>query len=489
MNKYIASVVTIFFLIGTTACDDFFDVNESPNNPLVAPPEVLLPSGLAGTAFAYANELNRFTTVVVQHLAGAGGSPAAYDVYNIDGSDFNNQWEFEIYGGALVNYRKCIEAAEETQSNAYIGISKIMQAYTFAITTDFWGDIPYSEALQGDIGVIQPNLDTQEDIYLGNEGAGVQSLFDLVKEGLQALENPGEPLPGVDDLAYGGDIELWQRAGYTLLLKLAMQLSEVDPQRAQQEIQNVVNLGEVYMNDNSHDLNITFGGNVGSQSPVHTYTNVSLFQNELILSERYLDFLEDRNDPRLPIFFTSPTGEYVTLDNGATTTLPPPDSFSQFNNYVTGQNGEGPVRILTHFQTKFILAEAALIYGITEAGTPQELYQQGIRASMALAGVAEADIDAYFTANPTVVTLAGTAEEQREQIITQKYIAFTGYGYEPYNDWRRTGYPVLSVSQNAVGVDGTIPLRVVYTSQSIANNANIPPQPPQPNVPVWWDVE
>lgn len=490
MKKIIVSIVLIVPLLWSSGCEEYLDVNETPNNPLAVPPEVLLPSVLAGAAFANANELNRFTTTVVQYNFGAGGSPSDYDVYNIDGTDFNNQWEFEIYGGALINARKCIEAAQEVNGNAYIGINKIVQAYVFGLTTDFWGAVPYSEALQGDSSIIQPELDPQEFIYLGGEVAGrsVQSLFDLTREGLEFLNMENGPVvPGADDIIYGGNIDLWKRAGNSLLLKFAMQLSEAAPERAQQEIQAVVSQGEVYIVANEQDMDVNFGGSVGSQSPIHTYTNVSLFADEMLLSSRFQERLEALNDPRLPIFYTQTDSAFVSFENGFPGSLPNPSTYSQFNSYVTGPNGEGPVRLLTNFQTKFILAEAALRFGITNVGTAQELYQAGIRASMQLAGLTTEQIDTYFAGNPAVVTLTGSADEQLEQIITQKYIAFTGYGYEPWNDYRRTGYPVLPVSLNAQGIDGTIPVRVLYTAETITNNANVPNPPPNSNEPVWWD--
>jgi hypothetical protein len=76
-----------------------------------------------------------------------------------------------------------------------------------------------------------------------------------------------------------------------------------------------------------------------------------------------------------------------------------------------------------------------------------------------------------------------------EQIITQKYIAFTGNGLELWNDYRRTGYPKLLESQNAAGVDATRPVRAVYITQEIERNPNFPNPAPQSNVKVWWDID
>ncbi len=476
--------VTLALSVSMASCSDFLDVNETPNNPLAVPPATLLPTGLTGSAFANANELNRFASTIMSVTAGALGSPAAYDIYNTDGADFGNQWRFEIYGGALVNYDQLIESAERINSPAYIGIAKIMKAYTFSLATDVWGDVPYSEALQGEANT-QPRLDAQRDIYLGNEAEGIQSLFDLVREGLADLEKASATKPGSDDLVYGGNIDYWKRAGNTMLLKFAIQISRVEPSTAREVINTVIQ-GDNYIEANEQNLEVRFGGQVGSQSPIHTYTNVSAFRTDMLISTRFVNLLTSLKDPRLPLFVTKPTGEYVTIDNGFRGTAPAAADRSMFNTYVTGANGTGPVRLLTNWQRAFILAEAAIRLGTT--GDAQALYEEGIRASMQSAGVSTADINAYLASNPTVATLAGTDEEKIAQIITQKYISMVGNGVEQWNDWRRTGYPALAPHQNAVGIDGTRPVRAQYINQEVARNPNFLGNI-FPNVRVWWDVD
>ncbi|MBN8826726.1 MULTISPECIES: SusD/RagB family nutrient-binding outer membrane lipoprotein [unclassified Spirosoma] len=474
------------FLLGMGACSKYLDVNVTPNNPTSVTPAVLLPGAQAGTAFANANELNRFAEVLVQHLAGASNSPSTYDVYQTNGADFGNQWTGEIYGGALVNYQKLIELGDATGSKSYSGIAKILKAYTFSIATDVWGDVPYSQALQGE-KFLNPRLDKQEDIYKGNSSQGIQSLFDLVREGIKDLDSPSALKPGTDDVIYGGNLTKWKQAGNTLLLKFATTISRKEPALATSVINEVLT-GNNYITSNANDMNFTFGASVGSQDPRYTYSFISSFQNDIILSTRYLNLLNSLNDPRLPIFFTKPSTNYVTIDNGFRGTLPTPvANWSRYNKYVTGNSGEGPVRLVTNFQRAFILAEAALRLGTP--GDPQALYTEGIKASMTLAGLTADQITAYLTANPTVATLSGTNEEKIAQIITQKYIAWTGNGLEAWNDYRRTGYPVLQQSQNAAGIDGTRPVRAVYINNELQQNPNFPNPAPQSNVRVWWDVD
>jgi hypothetical protein len=483
IKKSILVGVALAFSASLTSCGDYLDINVNPNNPTAVPPSTLLPTGLAGSAFANANELNRFSSTIMSVTAGAQNSPFAYDRYNTNGDDFGNQWRFEIYGGALINYKKLIEAADAINSPAYSGIAKIMQAYTFSIATDVWGDVPYSEALQGD-AITQPRLDPQRDIYLGNSQEGIQSLFDLVREGLADLDKASASKPGNDDLVYGGNIDNWKRAGNTLLLKLAMQISLVEPGVAKSVIDQVIQDNN-YIVNNNQNLAVRFGGQIGSQSPIFTYTYVSSFRTDLIISTRFVNLLQRTEDPRLPKFVTKPTGEYVTIDNGFAGTVPPLANRSLFSTYVTGVDGTGPVRLITNWQRAFILAEAAIRLGT--AGDAQALYEEGIRASMTAAGVTEAEITAFFAANPDVATLSGSDEQKIEQIITQKYISMIGNGIEQWNDWRRTGYPTLAPHQNAVGIDGTRPVRAQYISQEVARNPNFPNNI-FPNVRVWWDV-
>lgn len=464
-------------------CSSYLDqsINVTPNNPTAVPSSVLLPTVELGAAFANANELNRFTSTIMQQMAGAANSPATYDVYQTNGGDFGNQWRFELYGGALVNAQKIIDIATAANAPAYTGIAKIMKAYTFSMATDIWGDVPYSQALQGET-FPQPRVDSQENIYKGNSAQGIQSLFDLVREGLADLDKTSSTRPTTDDVVYKGDLAKWRRAGNTLLLKLANTISVKDPTLAKQVIDQVITANN-FIQSNADDLNVSFGASVGSRDPRYEYTNVSLFKDDLILSTRYLNLLQGLNDPRLPIFFTKPATNYVTWDNGQAGTRPTPTSnWSRYNAYVVGSNGEGPVRLLTNFQRAFILAESALVLGT--AGNPQTLYAEGIRASMTLAGVSSAQIESYITAN----ALTGTTEARRQQIITQKYIAFTGNGIELWNDWRRTGYPSQQPAQNAAGIDGTRPVRAVYVTFENERNPNFPNPAPQSNVKVWWNA-
>ena len=424
----------------------------------------------------------------MDYTYGAAGGPAAWDIYNTDGANFGNQWRFEIYGGAIVTFKDLIKAADEVGSTSYRGIAKIMRAYTFAIATDTWGDVPYSEAGLGE-EFLQARLDSQEDIYKGNAGAGIQSLFDMMTEiGIADLNTASTVNPGSDDVVYGGNLDNWKRAGYTLMLKLAMQMSDREPALAASIINEVATANQ-YISANTQNLSVKFGGSTGSQSPIHTWTNVSLFLSDMNVSTGYVNLLSGKNDPRLDTVVTRPNGVFTTYENGFIGTLVATDKRSRWNTAITGVGGVGPVRLLTNAQRAFIMAEAAIaIPGVNFPKTAQEYYEEGIRSSMLEFGVPVATIDTYFNDNDAEVTLSGTTEEQIAQIITQKYIAGTGNGLEAWNDYRRTGYPAFDEHLNAVGIDGKRPRRAQYINEEVQRNPNFA-NVVLPNVNVWWDVD
>lgn len=496
-------------------CSDFLDINDSPNSPVDVPLTAQLGAALGGTAFANSNELNRFGAVVSDYLYGAGGSPRSYDTYVITGADFGNQWTGEIWAGPLMQYEKIILKAEAQENWNYAGVAKIMQAYLWSLTTDVWGDIPYSEAMQGESGITRPKVDTQESIYKGT--GGKPGLFDLIRAGIADLGKTTNLTMTTDDVVYGGNVNNWRKAGYTLMLRLAMTISVKDPAFATSIINEILaaNGGAwatTLISSNAQNLSVKFGGAVGSQSPMFTYMFVSTFQNELVVSRRFTDLLIGLNDPRLPVLVkkgqisptnTAPTPDWVVYENGSPIPTANPVTFSKWNVAVTGANGIGPIRLVTNAGRAFMLAEAMLRLGIAIPGsTPQSLYYEGMRASMEeFAAATSADfplsataINTYIGANAgaatTVATLTGTTEQRINQIITQKYIAMAGNGLEAWNDIRRTGYPVHTQveHQNAAGEDGRRPVRARYPDADIARNNNLGAAVKKTNEKVWWDA-
>ena len=147
---------------------------------------------------------------------------------------------------------------------------------------------------------------------------------------------------------------------------------------------------------------------------------------------------------------------------------------------------------------KFILAEAALTMGTT--GDAKQLFQDGITANLnsintisttsgnSATPLAAATITA-FVANRTAQYDAADATGKLSAVMTQKYIALYGNGIEAYNDYRRTGFPVLPAP---IAPLNTFPLRLAYSVTELATNATVSDkadqiQTAQQTTPVFWD--
>jgi hypothetical protein len=129
-------------------------------------------------------------------------------------------------------------------------------------------------------------------------------------------------------------------------------------------------------------------------------------------------------------------------------------------------------------EVSFLKAEGAL-RGWAMGGTPQALYEQGIKLSMEQHHIAPAVISVYtanntrkpanYTGPTSETSMAAVStitikwddnasfEQRLEQIITQKWLANFTLGFEAWSEHRRTGYPKLfpSVSNMSGGVVDT----------------------------------
>ena len=105
--------------------------------------------------------------------------------------------------------------------------------------------------------------------------------------------------------------------------------------------------------------------------------------------------------------------------------------------------------ILTYAETELLLAEAA-VRGWSVGATAAAHYKNGVSAALqslatlsANAAISAATADAYATANP--LNVSSTAASLK--MINEQYWATTGIlmnFVEAWNNWRRSGYPVLT---------------------------------------------
>ncbi|MBC6988449.1 SusD/RagB family nutrient-binding outer membrane lipoprotein [Hymenobacter sp. BT491] len=482
-TKYIALSAALGFL---SSCDDFLDVNASPNAVLVAPASNVLVSAQTQMGFLMGSDIHRYTSLFVQQNAGQGGASVQtvnYDTYNISATDVNNLWRSNIYGGALADMQKLNEQTTGT-SPAYSGIAKLMQAYTFSVTTDAFGDIPFTDALKFGENV-KPVYDKSADVYT--------KLIPLIDDGIADLDKASALTPTTDDLIYGGALAKWKKFGNTLKLRLYLHYSNKLSATVNPGFATLLAKGPAtFMQDNTDNFQLTFDAVAGKTNPINQFETSRL--NNFFPSATLVELMNAKTDPRRPSYFTVYTATdgsftgYRGVANGTGVNLS--TNFSRINTFLRGARtgtgvqdytGDAPIRMLTFAEYNFILAEYYLRTG--DVVNAQAKLNAGVTASMQMAGVAAADITAYLG---KLTPLTALSAQSLRTIIEEKYVANYGVAVEPWSDWRRTGYPALTPVSN--GVLKQIPRILPYSDlERVANRENTPARTDLTTASVFWD--
>lgn len=485
-NKIIIRTILVAVIVSFTfsACKkSYFDINQNPNEPGDAGVQYLLPSAQAAIAHAMGNNFQVFGGLWGQYWTQSPSSSQfkTIEQYSPASNDFDRPWK-ALYADALQDLKTITEKAEADNQPNYAAIAKILQAYTYQVLTDNFGDVPFSEALQGE-AVLSPKYDSQESIYDG--------IIVLLKDGIAEIDDASDIIPGDDDLMFAGDMFLWREFGNTLLLKVYLRLSDINPTKAQAGIAALeADASEyLYAGENGQVSFFNLGGN---SNPLYSSIVDVGFTQNLVASATAIDFLNNNADPRVDAFYTPsnlgtqvgiPQGEY-TLPAGTPCSIPSP---------LTGGNGDddasagAPVKLITSYESQFLQAEAMARGWLS--GDAQATYEAAITDNFEQLGFLDTQAVVYYSQAAIAFPSAGTQQDQIKAIITQKWIAMCGtQGDEAWIESRRTGYPdFFTVSVNTIIGAGKFPERFYYPSSEVTRNANFPGQKLVTDK-VWWDA-
>jgi hypothetical protein len=199
------------------ACTDGFqEMNINPNqNPNVIP-ETLLAPALTDLVKRNMDRAFRITNELMQvHVARTDGDE--FHRYVIRPAEADYMWNG--WYTQLTDFRDMYASAQATKSNTFMAIARICEVWTFSLLTDTFGDVPYSEALQGRSGQLQPKFDRQEDIY--------RDLFAKLEEANELLKtnvNLSADQAQLDPL-YQGNALKWRKFSNSLYLRLLLRVS------------------------------------------------------------------------------------------------------------------------------------------------------------------------------------------------------------------------------------------------------------------------
>ena len=529
LNKFFLFVIAPLVL--TTACDtdELHDLNINPQAVNQIDLNYLFSAAELGIASNGSSGDNRYIdwrtnigmcAYAIQHLGHISGGIAPGDKYTDNVETYSAPFDF-TYNDQLKNIAEILKQTgpggyDEGNKTNMRNAARILRVFSIARITDFYGNLPYFEANQGIEGVFFPNYDPQRAIYV--------DLFKELEEATAAMSasNPDEGFAGAD-MIYKGDIAKWKKWGYSLMLRMAMRVSNVDQGLANDYVTKAISGGVFTSNDDNVWVPMALGP---SEWQDQNGISRAFFPGDggqpSFLGKTLVDWLKganpnsvDDDDPRLMIIsggigIWDPTSwnptntdpldqmgipngyDQGTLDELFGRPVVLQDEFSRIN--VLMLQDDEPYMIMNYAEVEFLMAEA-LERGIGSGiqGSAKDHYETGVKAAMqmftpydASLTVSDDAVSKYLATYPY-----GSTKSALEMIGEQMWASKFFNWWEAWSDWRRTGYPELTpVNYPGNVTGGTIPRRLRYPTFETTSNPNFSggaTLPDQYTTRVWWD--
>lgn len=488
LNRFKVSILSFFcLLLATTGCKKgTFDINDpNPNLPSSVSPSLVLSEALAGSAYSlYGNGFPDLINGWMGYWAFSGdyggyGTTATYNINN-GTAGIPQNWDY-VYNTVLVNY-KLIETESQpdpTQDN-YRAIAKIMLAYHFTRLVDLYGNIPYSQALQG-VAQTYPVYDDAASVY--------KAQFEQLDSAIAIINNSDINVedPGKYDIMFGGDMGLWIKFANTVKLQAALTLSEKDEATGKAA---VAGLTEDDFLSIDEDASINPGYSNSSQSQQNPFYGFVGFQTNGSSYGSH-DFYRANS---FAVNFYKSTGDqwrisqvYDTIANGTVVGRAYGSLVPSEHNSVVSAIGPGVLSataaapVIGAYESLFMQAEAEQRGWIAAGSTVEDTYAAAVQESFRIVGDAnyEADAADYLENSTSSLAKWSLATDKIRLIVTQEWIALNQLDpLNAYNNYRRLGIPAnLPVSIYPGTAATHIPYRFFYPqSEFNANAANVAAQ-------------
>lgn len=546
MKRIIYGLTVVTSLVFATACDEKLEeLLQDPNavNSESASPDFLLNriqldykdmwNGIADRGSRLTRQINQGSALYVN----------AYTVVSTNGT-----WE-DAYADILMDVKVLEPLAEESNFQRHLGIAKTIKAMVLFDLVDTYGDVPYTEALEGDLNY-SPKTDTGESVY--------EAAFGLLDEAAAHFVAPTatQPIP-LNDYFYGRDYAKWTKLINTLKLRYFLTKRLVDQAGATAGINALIAEGNLL--GIGDDFVFRFGTSRADPDSRHPkfagqYTNgggdyqSTYFMHHLTVAKGF-------DDPRVRYYlyrqsltnttsvdeqecvsqiapphylvgnfpYCNPVGNkgYWGRDHLDPDGVPPDglrrtmygvypsggrfdnDSATPVNNPALGAQGAGIYPIMLAAYVDFMLAEAALTLGTT--GNAKDYLNSGITKhinyvrSFSVATSEAATITAmisdeahatqrgnYLAYVSAEYDAAASADAKMNVIGREYWISLFGSGKEAYNLYRRTGKP--SNMQPALEADpGPFVRSFLYPNNYMVTNTNAV-QKSGVEAQVFWDT-
>ena len=461
-NTY--KLICLFFtLLVIGSCEDLNEgVNVNPNDILVDDVEarLFLTGGMIANVQIQSGHLNRISGMYAGQLIGYSSLYSNIYGFNLSTAESNGTWN-ALYVGVITNMRHIVENATNDQLK---GIAMIVEAHAVGTAASLFGDIPYSEA--ANLEISDPKFDGQISVY--------DSAIELLDRGINTLNTSSSgSIP--EDIYFNGDTSKWIAAAQTL--KARFYLHKKDYASALSAAQNGISSADGDLkfkpgNAAAEDKNLFWtilegsrAGDIGnSVDGVESYL-LQLLDNENANSRNHAK----TNEAARRAFYT------INSSSGSA------------NDGIIEERQ--PQNLVTFFENKLIMAEAAGRAGGVASGLP---HLNAVRAWLSSGGNLNdnysdlpyqydafdaADFEAGGIENPDGIS---AKDAFLREVIEERYVS--GFGmHMPYNDARRLrkSDSNIAVSYRLVnGDDSQKPERMPYATIELNSNSSAPSADP-----------
>lgn len=493
--KYLIVLVTMF--VGIGSCKKFDTMLENPNAPSPSSADVDLYlnsvqlnfSSFFDQAQSLGAQLTRMT-VLYGPTYENGFSPQSFD----------GIWT-TAYTGVLKNANAMIPLAKQQSKFFQAGIGEVLKAYTLMTLVDLFGDVPFTEANQGNEN-LNPKVESGRAVY-----AAAVALLDeaIVDFGKTSATTPAAILFNNQTRAS------WIRVANSLKLRAFVNTRLVD-NTAGAKIQALVTAGNLITTD-ADEFTFKYGTNQATPNSRHPRYNEGYVASGGAggyIATQYmysLRFEKPVVDPRTRYYFYRQTNVVPTeqqqpcayqntpahyganmpfcylglgywgRDHSDNSGIPPDgtqrtvfgvypaggrfdcNDFTQ-TTLTTGGRGAGIAPIWMSFFTDFTLAEAALtMSGYT--GDARALFLSGVTKSISrvMNFPTQVGVTPCTASTPTSTAVtnyinfvtaqydaATTNDAKLDVVMKEYYLALWGNGLDAYNMYRRTGKPKATIN-------------------------------------------
>ena len=498
MKNKILIICSALVLLLCSGCNDWLDVNHDPTALETIPDaKVLLPAAEVGIA----------NNLMGWDFGFSGGFWVQYWTQAYTASQFKVLCEYlprdfntsytSLLREPLNDLKRMKDMTEADENKGYYFVAEALSIFTWQMVTDVWGDMPYSETLQGDLE-LNPKQDKGADIYA-----------DLLVRinALLTVDLSESYIDGTYDYIYKGNLAQWYKFASALKLKLMLRLSETSQYNNATVLAFVQ--GADMLTASAKIPGATWDDSMeGKRHPMREFQagGANYLSQNVIGCKTFVDYLNVNADPRLAKLFSGTKGAFFG-DFNSKEDSDGNGTKDDKETYCTAVfAGNMDLMLMSDWEVNFYLAEVYARAGNAQA---KDYYEAGVKASLTQHGISNFGI---IETGGYAEWQDGTVEANIKQIAMQKWVANCNYQHiESFLERNRTKYPsvneidisanrsyayvnfpvgdlTISVNGRAL-LGGNLPASPLYPEAYTTRNSNAPSQKPNIGQKVWWNVK